>query len=380
MASGSGRVIFVDHVGAHGGGQLGLYRLLRRCRESDIPIEVVFFQGGTIADKIERLDVPIVVAYPEGPRRNVISTAWWLWRRLSHRKDALLVANSLRAALVLGLTPIPRRRLVCYVREDVSRKSVGRLKSAVVGWILLPRYGTLIANSESTRSSFAGPRSSRTRATVAYPVSGIHDLSAEDAHTEIDAKRSSTSFRVISLSRLQWWKGIDLLIDAIAIANKLQARPVDLTIAGGGPMSDPAYELELRKRAAEQGISVEFVGHVDDVESLLQSAHLLCVCSRTPEAFGQVIPQAMVNGVPVIAPRAGGPREVVQATGGGVLVPPDDVMSLARAIATLASDTDEWTRLAASGLEGSKLFSDESTARSMFDTLRAAMRKANVLD
>lgn len=369
-------VIFLDHLGAHGGGQLGLFRLLEK-RGSDLtPLNVVFLQGGDIAERLEQLGVSVKVLFAPGPRPSVAASVSSLRRLFRGQEHSILVvANSLRAALIAALTPLPRSSLACYVREDVSRTSLGLLKSTVFGWLLLPRFGTLIANSQSTRRSLCGPRWNRNRAEVVYPVSGVKSSNTEVLRSDLELKRDMLPFRVVSLSRLQRWKGVDILIKAVAQASLLQPGAIELTIAGGGDMSDPTYERELHELASDVDVPVAFVGHVDDITQVLNPAHLLCVCSRTPEAFGQVVPQAMAHGVAVVSPPAGGPPEILLATGAGLVVESNDVRGFARAIAGLAADRNRWSQLAKAGLSASKLLSDDVTASSMVEVLTRAREK-----
>ncbi|MFF8609110.1 glycosyltransferase family 4 protein [Streptomyces sp. NPDC015346] len=55
------------------------------------------------------------------------------------------------------------------------------------------------------------------------------------------------------------------------------------------------------------------------------------------ETFCQTVQEAMASGVPVVAPAAGGPLDLVAHRRTGLLVPPDDVTALRDAVASLAT-------------------------------------------
>ncbi len=145
------------------------------------------------------------------------------------------------------------------------------------------------------------------------------------------ASGAATGEYALAVARLSPEKGIDVAIDACAIAR------VPLVVAGDGPL-----RAELETRARARGADVRFVGHVGaaELERLRAGAAVAPVPSRS-ENFSTAAAEAMAAGVPVVAARVGGLPELVDEDG---LVPPEDVSALARAIARRWRDGDAGER------------------------------------
>lgn len=87
-------------------------------------------------------------------------------------------------------------------------------------------------------------------------------------------------------------------------------------------------------------------------EDLAQAFASLDVFVHTGEAetFCQTVQEAMASGVPVVAPAAGGPLDLVDPGRTGLLYDPQDPTSLRRTVATLVGDAGLRERLASNGL------------------------------
>jgi glycosyltransferase involved in cell wall biosynthesis len=87
------------------------------------------------------------------------------------------------------------------------------------------------------------------------------------------------------------------------------------------------------------------------------------------EPKGVSLLEAMACGVPVVQPRRGAFTEIVEITGGGLLVQPDDPESLAEAILKLARDRTLAEELSANGFRGVR---EHYTASNMADRVLEA--------
>ncbi len=183
----------------------------------------------------------------------------------------------------------------------------------------------------------------RTAAVVAVSRSAASALPPEPRRVEIIpngvdlrrfrpmAPRPGTARSVLGLGRLTWQKGFDVLVRAAAAVPGLW---VDLVGEG-------------EERVALAAPHVRLHGWSADVAPWLARADMLAIPSRW-EGFGLVAVEAMAAGVPVVASRVDGLEEVIGEA--GLLVPPEDPASLARALARLTQDAALRTELSARGL------------------------------
>jgi phosphatidylinositol alpha 1,6-mannosyltransferase len=126
------------------------------------------------------------------------------------------------------------------------------------------------------------------------------------------------------VGRLAVEKRVDLLSAVAALPG------VRLAVIGGGPM-----EEELRQAVP----SAVFLGerHGEDLARIYASLDVF-VHTGPFETFGQTIQEAAASGLPVVAPAAGGPLDLVDEGVTGFLVPPGDAGALAATVGRLAAD------------------------------------------
>jgi glycosyltransferase involved in cell wall biosynthesis len=144
------------------------------------------------------------------------------------------------------------------------------------------------------------------------------------------------------LSRLEQYKGVDHLIDAVAALAKT-GTPVTLDIVGDG---DDAPALKQRGSEAGASEAIRFHGAVpdDQLRDLYRSCDVFAMPSLN-EGFGIVFLEAMRYGKPCIGGRHGGTPEVVQDGFNGLLVQHGDVNHLIGCLRDLYSNPDLRRRL-----------------------------------
>ncbi len=140
-----------------------------------------------------------------------------------------------------------------------------------------------------------------------------------------------------SVGRIDTWKGLDVLLDAVPA---MQAAQPALQVAIAGP-TVPGKEdhAELLEKRAAGMPGVHWLGQRSDVAELLADLDVFVLPSTQPEPFGLVVSEALTSGVPVVATAAGGPQEFLGELGSaaGRLVTPGDAGELAGAALELLS-------------------------------------------
>ncbi len=154
------------------------------------------------------------------------------------------------------------------------------------------------------------------------------------------------AFVLLAAGRLHRNKGFDLLLTAL----KTLPETVYLFLAGDGPL-----EATLREAAERDQVShrVRFVGWMPQLAPLIAASDLWVVPSRH-EPLGNVILDAWVHRLPVVATATKGPETLIQDGATGLLVKIDDPKHLAAAIAGLIADPPRRQRLARAGEERAK--------------------------
>ena len=188
-------------------------------------------------------------------------------------------------------------------------------------------------------------------------------------------------FRLVTAGRLVPRKGVDLVIEALALLPD-----TELLIAGGQSLSEPDPERDrLLAVATKVGVTgrVRLLGPVSRpaMPALFRSADAV-VCMPWYEPFGLVPLEAMACGVPVISAAVGGALDTVLDGLTGRLVPPRDPTALAEAARDLLSDPKAGERYGRAGAERARAHYSwcqvaEDTVAVYADVLAAASERVS---
>lgn len=271
------------------------------------PVTVV---TDTLAEGADNLPYPVVRQPSLSELIRVIRWSDIFWHNnLSLRTlwPALLVSK-----------PIVITHQGSYCRAPRGVDLVQRLKHTIV------RHTTSVASSKAVAACFA------TTSTLIYNPYDARKFS-------FDAPETERTGDLVFLGRLVSEKGVDLLLEALAILRTRHLSP-SLTIVGGGPELAPLQQFTTRLELDGQ---VTFSGPKRDaaLRSLLRQHKILVVPSRYDEPFGVVALEGIACGCVVVGSRGGGLPEAIGPC--GLTFPNGDAQALAGALESLLSRPNE---------------------------------------
>ena len=273
-----------------------------------------------------------------------------------HPERRIVLGTSLRPSALASLATIGLRgrRVVWTVTDLVRPAALG------VGFRALRR---LTRATVITHSRYVADHVARGRATVSPPGVAMSDAPA--------GERDPT--RALIVGHVSPTKRTDLAVEIAALVGA-EIPDFRLEIVGRAQYreEDHALEKAIRDRLdrdEEATRHVVLVGHDPEISSRMASAGLLLHC-RPDEPFGMVLVEAMAAGLPVVAPAAAGPLEIVVEGETGLLYPPGDARAAARCVVRLVRDPDLARRLGDAG---------RARARQVYSTQRQVAEVQAVL-
>ncbi|MBP1175087.1 glycosyltransferase involved in cell wall biosynthesis [Paenibacillus sp. PvR133] len=354
------RVAYIDHTARWSGGEVALYNILTNIGEHIDPL-VILAEEGDLADRLRQRDIDVRIVPLDDSIRNrgrnavnlgapaaafrLLAYGRKLAPLLREEKVVCVHTNSLKSALY-GTVAAKSAKLplIWHIRDHIGPPY---LKPIVAKGIrLMSRFlpNGVIANSKSTLSALELPPDKKTLVVYSAFAKAI---TARDTAAD---SRGDESFNVVLVGRLAEWKGQHILLEAAR--SFLPDQRVKFWLAGDALFGEEEYKQRLESTMREYGLAnVNLLGHVDDIQGLMQRCDLLIHTSITPEPFGQVIIEGMAAGLPVIASNEGGPKETVVPHETGLLIEPGDPAKLEEAIRWMLEHPQERQQMGERGME-----------------------------
>jgi glycosyltransferase involved in cell wall biosynthesis len=220
-----------------------------------------------------------------------------------------------------------------------------------------------------------------------YLAQGIPSQQGIVIHNAVDLRSFAATFDVVSgraefgwtmqdrvvgvVGRLDWWKGHEYFLEAVAETARQVPQLKALII--GEPEKSPQnwnYYQKLLSLTTSLNLDdkVIFAGFRQDIPRLMSTLDVVVLSSSVPEPFGRVVIEGMAAGKPVVATAAGGVLDIIQNGINGLLVPCKDAHALANALLTLLADPEKAQRI---GLAARRRVEDSFTIQRQVAAVQA---------
>jgi glycosyltransferase involved in cell wall biosynthesis len=323
----------------------GLFRHSPRLfdRLLDIPRLLNWVSPFARRTKTERLG-PMTISMLKGShghqRKEVEKLVDWLTTEF--RPDVVALSN----VLISGLVPALKERyagpIVATLQgDDIFLDALPESDRAACIELIRDNGKSLSGYMATSRyyadfmSGYLGL--SRERIDVVQP--GINTHGFGDPRRE----RTQPPYLVGYFARICPEKGFHNIVDAFCHLRKNpNAPPCKLRASGWLGSNYQRYFREQMEKLHEAGLGSDFEyvdcpTHADKVR-FLQSIDVLSVPTEYREPKGLYVLESLASGVPVVQPRHGAFPELIESTGGGILVEPNEPQALATGLRQLLAD------------------------------------------
>lgn len=351
MTTSKKKILFVGSSLGSGGAEKILIYLINNLDPGKYDMRLVLLQR--TMDYVKELEHPIRIDYfDKTSRLSFIKIILQLRRLLrEYRPDAVIsLLNFINIVAVLSklLSGIKTRTIICEHLHLLNyyRSFWGRIKKVLAAFIFGKADDIVVVAADMKahmEKEFGLPPA---KVKVIYnpiPLEKILEKSREEVdHPFFRAKQLQV---IITAGRLVRQKRYDRLIRAFAQA-KAKEPNLRLLILGRGEL-----EQELKSLAAELRVrdDIDFLGFKENPYAWIAKARAFALSSER-EGFPNVLIEAMVCGVPVISTDClSGPREIIETSHSGLLVPEEDLHQLAEALADIVRDDARRRRFVEAG-------------------------------
>lgn len=290
----------------------------------------------------------------------------WTVRRLRRVQPRIVQSFLWEADFVCAIAARATGYRDLFVSERGDRWTTRWQQRLLDRAAIFPAACAAIANSSAAERSLV---SSGWRGEIAVIHNGLPPVRADRPGGEVRAALDlPESARIVGMvSRMVWEKGwLDLVEASAAIRRQ---RPDTYFVAVGGGRDLGSVQAAVADRSLSE--AWRFCGEVVNPADYVQLFHVACLPSMRGD--GEACPNAlleyMAQGKAIVATRAGGIPDLVEADGyqAGVLTEPGDVEQLTEEVLRLLSHPELLEMLSTNALRRSRDFTIGHAARKYVD-------------
>lgn len=360
---------------------LGRDLLFRLAGSQSILRLMPHFDIGSAVDPAANAQLTISMLRGEDGNQRELLQELVQWIKSTYQPDVIHVTNALLIGVVREFKRSLQVPVTCGLHgEDIFLEGMPQPYQAEALQIVRERANDVdrfLAISTYYREMFSKwVGLDRSKIDVVWPGIALNDY-RERATGSDTARRLTIGF----LARFVPEKGLHLLIDAFIHLCRLGEFP-NLQLIAGGYVSRAykTYIDGIRKKISDHHLEdrIKLLGTLDRAAKLnfFKQVDVFSVPAPYREPKGISILEGLASGVPVVQPNHGAYPEWIQATQGGLLHRPNDVVDLAEKLAMLLRDAELRKQLGQQGRKNIfEKFSSERMACATLDVFRALTDK-----
>lgn len=218
-----------------------------------------------------------------------------------------------------------------------------------LAYLFITKINMLLIDRTIAVSQFDKESAVRFHILPARKIEVIHNgVKLEDCKTKEESRKELLDIASINVDKLSskkvigtianFYKNKGLRYLIVAIAEVVQDyKDTVLFVIGEGPLRPEIERLILHYHLGDRVI---LAGYIKSPERFLRAFDIY-VCSSLKEGLPYSILEASLNKIPIIATRVGGNPEIIIDKKTGILIRPQSVGDIKRAIGWMLSNTDE---------------------------------------
>lgn len=374
------KILFLDHAAVLGGAELCLLDLAiaQRCSS-----QVLLFEDGPFRKRLEEAGVTanilptskaaLAVRTSSGLRSlSAIPALLTLAKQIVKASQSfdVVFANSQKSFVAAALaTWLGSRPLIWYLHDILTAKHFSGLNRKIAIALANRFARVVLVNSNATGKAFveAGGRPELVKLLYNGISAEPFDQVTAEQVTQLKQELDINDVPLIgSFSRLSYWKGQHVLLNALAKLPNAHA-----LLVGEALFGEEEYAVQLRIQASDLGIEdrLHWLGFRRDIPTLMKVCDVIVHTSTEPEPFGRVIVEGQLAQKPVIAAAAGGATELIQDHITGRLYQPGDDGALAQILSEIVANPDQANLVATQGHLAAKTHFSLETVLSNFEKI-----------
>jgi glycosyltransferase involved in cell wall biosynthesis len=248
-------------------------------------------------------------------------------------------------------------------------EKVQGLRGRVISFLV--KY--VIAVSTHTFEHLDVPETKKVMIPLGIPINKLNP-------STVDKPSEKGRITICCVARFQEIKGQDILLNAIEkVCNRLPSKTVDLLFVGdvnGNDKGNVYFKERVvaisRSLSYVGNLSIRFEGYQKFVTPYYHRCTFVVIPSRY-ESFSMTAIEALSHGKPIIVPKIGGPKDILDSSTIGLFFTPGSVDSLADSILSMASNIHKFS--ADNCIKRAEAFSIANQATRFVDVYRDVIEK-----